>query len=79
MNRHQERLYRMLEKEIEEQVRILELNPHHPLIRNLAARLAAGRQDDLLRRSVRLLYRVPCWPTGCNSQAVIDGRGRFHR
>jgi molecular chaperone HtpG len=56
MNRHQERLYRMLEKEIEAQARILELNPHHPLIRNLSARLAAGQQDDLLQRSVRLLY-----------------------
>lgn len=57
MNRHQERLYRMLEKEIEAQARILEINPHHPLIRNLAARLSAGRQDDLLARSVRLLYQ----------------------
>ncbi|MBN1312281.1 MAG: molecular chaperone HtpG [Anaerolineae bacterium] len=56
MNRHQERLYRMLNKEIEEQPRILEINSHHPLIHNLAARLAAGLQDDLLKRSVRLLY-----------------------
>jgi len=57
MNRHQERLYRMLDKEVEEQARILEINPHHPLIRNLSARLAAGLQDDLLQRSVRLLYQ----------------------
>jgi molecular chaperone HtpG len=57
MNRHQERLYRMLEKEIQEPARILEINPHHPLIRNLAARLAAGLEDDLLARSVRLLYQ----------------------
>ncbi|MBN1429211.1 MAG: molecular chaperone HtpG [Anaerolineae bacterium] len=57
MNRHQERLYRMLDKEIETQTRILEINSRHPLIRNLAARLAAGWQDDLLQRSVRLLYQ----------------------
>lgn len=58
MDRHQQRLYRMLEKEIEESPRILEVNPHHALIHNLAERLQANRTDPMLERGVDLLYEL---------------------
>jgi molecular chaperone HtpG len=58
MDRHQERLYRMLDKEVTDTARILEINPHHPLIANLAERLHADRSDPVLERGVDMLYEL---------------------
>ncbi|WP_162909728.1 molecular chaperone HtpG [Aggregatilinea lenta] len=58
MDRHQERLYRMLDREVTDTARILEINPHHALIANLAERLHADRSDPVLERGVDMLYEL---------------------
>ena len=45
--RDMQRVYKLLNKEFEVPKKILEINPHHPLIRNLA-RLVADAPDDVV-------------------------------
>lgn len=57
LDRHQQRLYQMLDKEFDSPPRILEINPSHPIIRNLSARLESNAEDETLSTAVRLLYQ----------------------
>jgi molecular chaperone HtpG len=57
LDRHTERVYQMLEQDYEAVARILEINPRHPIIRNLAARLERGQDDAALANGVNLLYQ----------------------
>ena len=47
MSANMERILRNANQEVMGAQRILELNPSHPLIENLARLHAAGRQDDI--------------------------------
>ncbi len=59
-----EKILRMMNQEVEPQKRILEINPTHPLIRNLG-RLALGDESNpLLRQCIMQLYE---------GAALIDG------
>ncbi len=57
LDRHTERVYQMLERDYQAVARILEINPRHPIIRNLTARLERGQDDAALANSVNLLYQ----------------------
>jgi HSP90 family molecular chaperone len=57
LDRHTERVYQMLEREYQAVARILEINPRHPIIRNLAVRLERGQVDAALENGVNLLYQ----------------------
>ncbi|NDJ54279.1 MAG: molecular chaperone HtpG [Chloroflexi bacterium] len=57
MDRHTQRVYQMLEKEFEVPSRILEINPHHPIVRNLSARLERGQDDAQLQSGISLLFQ----------------------
>ena len=55
-DRDLQRMRRMLEQDFELPAKILELNPHHPLVRNLA-RLVTTRPDDpLIAPAIEQLY-----------------------
>ncbi|MFP4323429.1 MAG: hypothetical protein ACLFTK_13325, partial [Anaerolineales bacterium] len=57
IDRHTQRVYQMLERDFEVPTRILEINPRHPIVRNLAARLERGLADDaMIDDSISLLY-----------------------
>ncbi len=57
IDRHTQRVYQMLERDFETPARILEINPRHPIIRNLARRLQHGLADDaMVDNSLHLLY-----------------------
>jgi len=56
IDRHKQRLYQMLEQEYDVPSRILELNPNHPIIRNLGARSARGN-DPLVENGIQVLYQ----------------------
>jgi molecular chaperone HtpG len=48
----------MLDKEVTDAVRILEINASHPLIHNLAYRLQTDAADPVLERGADLLYEL---------------------
>lgn len=54
IDRHTQRVYQMLEKDFDAPSRILEVNAHHPIIRNLVGHLDAG--DDVLQTGIEVLY-----------------------
>jgi molecular chaperone HtpG len=54
LDRHTQRVYQLLEKDFQTPKRILEVNPHHPIIRNLAAHLGNG--DEVLETGIQVLY-----------------------
>ncbi|MBZ0307096.1 MAG: molecular chaperone HtpG, partial [Anaerolineae bacterium] len=57
LDRHTQRVYQLLDREFEVPLRILELNPRHTIIRNLAAHLEQDSQDEeLVENTVKLLY-----------------------
>ena len=57
MDRHTQRMYQLLDKEFEVPVRMLEVNPRHQIIRNLAAMLDRGVADDeVVDEAITLLY-----------------------
>lgn len=56
MGRDMDRIRRMLGQEYTVPTRIMELNPRHPIIHNLATLLDEPDQADLLRTSVEQLY-----------------------
>jgi molecular chaperone HtpG len=51
-----DRVRRMLEKDFTIPKKVVELNRHHPLIKNLAARVAAGQDPDLTSAVIEQLY-----------------------
>ena len=57
MDRHTQRMYQLLDKEFDVPARMLEVNPRHPIIHNLAARLDGGVTDDeMIDEAISLLY-----------------------
>jgi len=57
LDRHTQRVYQLLEKDFQVPARIMEINPRHPIVHHLAARLANGVQDDeLIDANINLLY-----------------------
>jgi len=54
--REMDRIRRMLGQEYSVPTRILELNPRHPIVHNLAALLDEPEKADLLRTSIEQLY-----------------------
>jgi molecular chaperone HtpG len=57
MDRHTQRMYQLLDKEFDVPARMLEVNPRHQIIHNLAARLDSGVTDDaLVDEAITLLY-----------------------
>lgn len=56
MGREMDRIKRMLGQDYSVPTRILELNPQHPIIHNLAALLDEPDHADLLRTSIEQLY-----------------------
>jgi molecular chaperone HtpG len=54
--REMERVRRMLEKDYTIPKKIMEINRRHPLIRNLAALAAAGREESLVNDCIQQLY-----------------------
>lgn len=70
LDRHQQRIYQALEKEFEIPARILEINPRHPIIRNLSARLERGLDDASLRQQVNLLYQNAMLADGIHPNPV---------
>lgn len=54
IDRHTQRVYRMLDREYEVPQKILELNPHHPIIFNLGQRLADG--GELVETTIEQVY-----------------------
>jgi molecular chaperone HtpG len=59
-----DKVLRMMQKNTELPKRVLELNPAHPLIRNLEARLTANPQDPFVPRACEQLFE------GC---MLVDG------
>lgn len=59
-----ERILRMMNQEVEPQKRILEINPAHPLIRNLGRLVLGSTNDPRLRQCILQLYE---------GAALIDG------
>jgi molecular chaperone HtpG len=55
-DRHVQRVYRMLEKEFEVPRKILELNPRHPLIRNLSGWIAADPGAPVIEQVIEQLF-----------------------
>lgn len=53
---HVEKLMRRLNKNSEAPARIFELNPKHPLVRNLAGLVKANPQDAFVERALRQLF-----------------------
>lgn len=53
LDRHTQRIYQMLDKQFEVPARIFEVNPHHPIIRNLARRWA---QHESIEEMIQVLY-----------------------
>jgi molecular chaperone HtpG len=51
-----DRVRRLIEKDFSVPKRVVEVNPRHPLIQGLAARLAAGGSDTLVDDAVEQLY-----------------------
>ncbi|MDW8234821.1 MAG: molecular chaperone HtpG, partial [Roseiflexaceae bacterium] len=51
-----DRVRRFLDKEYSVPKRIVEINPKHPLIKNLSARLQAGDSDALVADAIEQLY-----------------------
>lgn len=56
MEMHMEQVMRALGKEVEPAKRILELNPNHPVIKNMRTVLEKNKQDERLKGWARLLY-----------------------
>jgi molecular chaperone HtpG len=58
IDRHTQRVYQMLEKDFQVPSRIMEVNPRHPIIQNLAARLERGvTEDEMVDNNIQLLYQ----------------------
>jgi molecular chaperone HtpG len=51
-----DRVRRMLEKDFVVPPKVVELNRHHPLIVNLAGRVAAGGDDELVSAVIEQLF-----------------------
>jgi molecular chaperone HtpG len=56
LDRNVQRVYRMLEREYKVPQKILELNPRHPLLHNLAAMLAENTNTPLVDEVIEQLY-----------------------
>lgn len=52
------RINRLLDKDYEMPIKSLELNPRHPLMRNLSARLESGGQGPLVRAVVEQVFET---------------------
>ena len=64
MSGHMDKILRIMQKNTELPKRVLELNPAHPLIRNLEKRLTADAQDSFIARACEQLFE------GC---MLVDG------
>lgn len=56
LDRHTQRVYQMLNQDYEEPARILEINPRHPIVRNLAAQLSRQGNSALVEDSINVMY-----------------------
>lgn len=56
MDRHTQRVYKMLERDFEVPARILEINARHPIIHNLSKRLERGLTDSFFENALTTLY-----------------------
>lgn len=56
LDRHTQRVYQMLNRDYDVPQKILEINPHHVLMRNLAEMLASDPQDTTLDLTIEQLY-----------------------
>jgi len=75
LDRHQQRLYRMLDREFDVPAYILEVNPRHPILVGLSARLEANPDDPTVDRAVNLLYQSALLADGLHpdpSEMVAD-------
>jgi len=51
-----ERMMKMMNQEVSPQKKILEINPGHPIIKNLSRRNIGNSTDPVLRKSILQLY-----------------------
>lgn len=56
MSGHMDRMMRMINKSAELPKRILELNPQHPLVQNLAKLVGRNSQDELVKNACEQLF-----------------------
>ncbi len=73
-----DRVRRLLEKDFTIPKKMVELNPRHPLIKNLAARIADGEADELVGSVIEQLYESALLVEGLlpNPAAMV---GRIQR
>jgi HSP90 family molecular chaperone len=57
-NRHMFRIHRLMDRDYKLPVKTLELNPRHPLMHNLANRLAANPDDTLIDTVIEQLFET---------------------
>ena len=57
IDRHTQQVYKMLERDFEVPTRIMEINPRHQIIKNLAGHLEGGVQgDEMVDNTISILY-----------------------
>ena len=56
MGSEMDRVRRLMDEHYEIPKKILELNPHHPIVTNLASLISAGDQDELVNVSIEQIY-----------------------
>jgi molecular chaperone HtpG len=56
LDRHTQRVYKMLNQEYEVPQKILEINPHHTLTHNLLSLMQAGRDEALIDLAIEQIY-----------------------
>jgi molecular chaperone HtpG len=56
IDRHTQRVYKMLDRDYEVPRKILELNPRHTLTHNLASLMTSGGDDGLISATVEQIY-----------------------
>ena len=61
----------MLDKEIAETPRILEVNPQHALLHHLADRLQDNRTDPVLEQGVDMLYELALLADGIHPNPSV--------
>lgn len=75
MSSHMEKLLKLSNKEYKESKKILEINPRHPLIRNLASLQTRGEQGQEFQEWVNMLYDTALLAEG----SPIRDPGEFAR
>lgn len=56
LDTHMERMMKLMNQDFQGARKVLEINPAHPLLKNLSRRLEASEQDDVLDQAILQLY-----------------------